>query len=232
MNKIIRIKKCFTAFTLAEVLVTLGIIGVVAAMTLPAIIDNSRNKQLETAFKKSYSVLLQALDMYNAQEGVKLTPQNCKGRDFKPSLMKYILTTKDCGFSMNGAAERGCLPNTGGSYKNFVGTKAIGTGSIDDGQFVINDGSLILLESGSGELWITVDVNGYNKSPNRWGFDLFTFQINNEGTLLPMGAKGTHFEDITHNLCSPTNFINDSANGITCALRAINEKDYFKNLQR
>lgn len=45
------------AFTLAEVLITLGIIGVVAAMTLPTVINNTKNKELETAFKKTYSQL-------------------------------------------------------------------------------------------------------------------------------------------------------------------------------
>ena len=39
------------AFTLAEVLITLGIIGVVAAMTLPAVINTTKNKELETALK-------------------------------------------------------------------------------------------------------------------------------------------------------------------------------------
>ena len=50
-----------TGFTLAEVLITLGIIGVVAAMTLPTIMNNVRNKQLEAAFKKQYSVLTSAI---------------------------------------------------------------------------------------------------------------------------------------------------------------------------
>ncbi len=50
-------------FTMAEVLITLGIIGVVAAMTLPTLINNNRNKALETGLKRSYSVLSQALDM-------------------------------------------------------------------------------------------------------------------------------------------------------------------------
>lgn len=40
------------AFTLAEVLITLGIIGVVAAMTLPSVINSTKNKQLEASFKK------------------------------------------------------------------------------------------------------------------------------------------------------------------------------------
>ena len=48
-----------SGFTLAEVLITLGIIGVVAAMTLPTVLNNIQNKQLETALKKSYSLLSQ-----------------------------------------------------------------------------------------------------------------------------------------------------------------------------
>ena len=52
-------KKC--AFTLAEVLITLGIIGVVAAMTMPSLISHYRHKVLETQFKKAYSVLSQAM---------------------------------------------------------------------------------------------------------------------------------------------------------------------------
>ncbi len=54
-------------FTMAEVLITLGIIGVVAAMTLPSLINNNRNKALEAAFKKNYSVIEQALNMFYAR---------------------------------------------------------------------------------------------------------------------------------------------------------------------
>ena len=49
------------AFTLAEVLITLGIIGVVAAMTLPTVIAKYQHKALETAFKKTYSSIMQAM---------------------------------------------------------------------------------------------------------------------------------------------------------------------------
>ena len=44
-----------SAFTLAEVLITLGIIGVVAAMTLPSLIQEQTNKALEVALRKNYS---------------------------------------------------------------------------------------------------------------------------------------------------------------------------------
>lgn len=51
------------AFTLAEVLITLGIIGVVAAMTLPSVINKYKIKQLETAFKRSNSLITNALNL-------------------------------------------------------------------------------------------------------------------------------------------------------------------------
>lgn len=49
------------AFTLAEVLITLGIIGIVAAMTLPSLIKNHEQRVLKTQFLKAYSTLSQAL---------------------------------------------------------------------------------------------------------------------------------------------------------------------------
>lgn len=232
------------AFTLAEILVTLGIIGVVAAMTLPTIIDNSRNKQLETALKKSYSVLSQALDMYYAEEGVKLTPKNCKYRELKPILMKYMHTVKDCGWGTD--VLKACVPQQSiltdeqkakgyVKYKTLNGKYDIGMNNFDEGQFVLNDSSLVLIENlgtdrNSDYLFISVDVNGYNKRPNKLGIDLFMFQINNEGTLLPMGAKGSHFYTANDAYCSMT--LIHSMNGAGCAYKALNEKDYFKNLPR
>ena len=53
----------YIGFTLAEVLVTLGIIGVVAAMTMPALIQNYRNQVVETRLKKFYSTMNQAIAM-------------------------------------------------------------------------------------------------------------------------------------------------------------------------
>lgn len=47
--------KKFTAFTLAEVLITLGIIGVVAALTIPALMNQTNDKEFIVAWKKAYS---------------------------------------------------------------------------------------------------------------------------------------------------------------------------------
>ena len=57
------------SFTLAEVLITLGIIGIVAALTLPGLIQRHRKTVIETELKKSYSLLNQLLQRSEADNG-------------------------------------------------------------------------------------------------------------------------------------------------------------------
>ncbi len=57
------------AFTLAEVLVTLGIIGVVAALTIPQLISNHRKQEVVTKLEKVYSVMNQAIRTSEAEYG-------------------------------------------------------------------------------------------------------------------------------------------------------------------
>ena len=57
------LKNKIKAFTLAETLIVIGMIGLIAAMTLPAVINNARNKELESRFKKSYSLLAQMVQL-------------------------------------------------------------------------------------------------------------------------------------------------------------------------
>lgn len=56
-------------FTLAEVLITLGIIGVVAAMTIPTLLSNTNDQEYKTGFKKAMSTLNQAVTMSIALDG-------------------------------------------------------------------------------------------------------------------------------------------------------------------
>ena len=57
------------AFTLAEVLITLGIIGVVAAMTLPGLVQNYQKKVKVTALEAAYSQIRQAVRMSEVKNG-------------------------------------------------------------------------------------------------------------------------------------------------------------------
>lgn len=69
MYKFTNKERC--AFTLAEVLITLGIIGVVAALTLPILIQNYRNNEVETKLKKVYSTMNQAIKLSEIDNGPK-----------------------------------------------------------------------------------------------------------------------------------------------------------------
>ena len=60
-------KQLKSNFTLAEVLITLGIIGVVAAITIPALLTNLNHIKLQSQFKEGYSILARMVKEYNAQ---------------------------------------------------------------------------------------------------------------------------------------------------------------------
>lgn len=62
-------------FTLAEVLITLGIIGVVAAITIPNLITNNKAQKLRSQFLKSYSTVQQVFKQMEADD-ISLTPSS------------------------------------------------------------------------------------------------------------------------------------------------------------
>ncbi len=231
-------RKQKSAFTLAEVLITLGIIGIVAAMTLPTVINNSRNKQLEAGLKRAYSLISQALDRYQAETGERITTDTGASQKIKPLIIKYLQIAQDCGYGSKDS--KACIQNWDNAtderqstkYKNFNGKTVMNVALFDDGQFVLNDGSLVLLENqlNNKKLYISVDVNGYNKNPNRLGVDLFMFQIDDKGKLLPMGVSGTDYYTENEEYCSVTS--TNNMNGAGCSYKALTDKNYFKNLPR
>ena len=213
-----------TAFTLAETLITLGIIAVVAALTLPAVLADKRAKELETGFKKQLSVIQNVLIRMEMEKGEPYTRNSSSAtRTFKKEFVKYFKIIKDCNFE-------DCLKvNDKNVYKDLTNKYDTFTKFIDDGQFILHDGTMIMLNDAANEpLLISFDVNGPYKKPNRYGQDLFTFQIMENGKLLPMGADGTWYTD--ENFCSTEK--GDIKNGLTCAYRAFTEPDYFKKLPR
>lgn len=221
-------------FTLAEVLITLGVIGVVAAMTLPSLINNKQNKELEAALKKNYTVINQALDMYQAEYGERISKSNSNSALLKQSLMKYMKMAADCGNSDLYQPYQKCIPRVNGGsggtifgqgYMNLNNTASIGWGYWNDGQFMLYDGSFIFIDIA---FYISVDVNGVYKKPNQLGQDVFMFQIDDSGKLLPMGAKGTKFYSDTDEYCSKTS--TSDLNGAGCTVKALTDKNYFKNL--
>ncbi len=89
-----RLKKC--AFTLAEVLITLGIIGVVAAMTIPSITANYRKQSIEKKLAKYYSAMNQAILQSEEENGAYVTWDfSLDSQTFYDTyLAKYLKTLK------------------------------------------------------------------------------------------------------------------------------------------
>lgn len=197
-------------FTLAETLITLGIIGIVAAMTIPNMINAYKAKQLRTRFNKAYSIIQQAARQINANDlslDILFGGKGTGGRYNK--LLPYLSGATDCGYYY----KEKCL-----NIREYTG---MSTGGLDDGQIMLSDGTLITFERSGA---IAVDINGSNK-PNLVGYDLFLFQAIDE-EFVPYGAPQTWYNNSKY----PCNY-NFSWNGsIGCAYRAVNDPDYFKNL--
>ena len=208
----------------------------VAALTLPAVIQEKRNKELEAGLKKAYSSIQQALQLYQADTGTSLLTSDVQhnGVNFKNVLMKYMKYARDCGYGYSDK-DKACIPNnstdpTTRIYKNFNGTEYINMECFDDGQFVLADGSLVIVNTiGTCPVHISVDVNGFNKGPNRFGQDLFIFLFNgNDGKLYPGGINnGIGWDKMPCNQTST-----DWSNGGGCTVKALNDPNFFKNLPK
>lgn len=218
------------AFTLAEILITLAIIGIVAALTIPSLIQNYKAVQLKSQLQKAYSMLNQAIQMEYAETGIPVTPeQYSSGRSFYKVLMKHLKLAKNCQYEncVSTGEEFGFMIK---DYKIYSRKSQVYTYYFDDGQFISLDGMLLMIENqpNTNFLLITVDLNGIEHKPNAWGQDLFTFELTDKG-LLPSGAKDSRWDlKKSPGLCDRTG--TDPKNGLACTDKALNEPDYFKNL--
>lgn len=178
------------AFTLAEVLITLGIIGVVTAMTMPSLIQNYQEKATVTKLKKCYSLVSQAYVSILNDEGGSDTLQAGDDLEMMEKFGKYLKYQKTCG------RNKGCFPNV--TYKSVTGNgySKWEDDTTDRSRAVLTDGTLIMFNKSA--MWggnegnylyaqIYVDINGF-KGPNQLGRDFFYFYISPE-KIVPAGAK-------------------------------------------
>ena len=220
------------AFTLAEVLITLGIIGVVAALTIPNLITSYKAHRLRSQFLKSYSTVQQVFKQMEADD-VSLDPTTYSGGTMHTLFLKYLKGTIDCGKGNNATSKKfkPCydLTNTTKQlrYKTIDGNSGMDSKIIDDGQIVLSDGSLLLFENPSTtpyRVWVSVDLNGADNPPNILGYDLFTFEFL-DGELRTMGDLQTKYNNIDK-YCNLKGA--GWLNGIACAKLAKENPDYFK----
>ena len=177
------------AFTLAEVLITLGIIGVVAAMTMPSVITNYEKKKTVEQLKKVYATLEQAFKLSEAENGFSNEWVN-SGASVSEEVMTqyfdtywrpYLKILKTCKSISDCGYEHSQFYNTSGKDSGavIVNTKTRTTVILNDGtllSFVPMNWNSDATPFMSKIQQIRVDLNG-PKGPDRYGHDVFNFVI-------------------------------------------------------
>lgn len=201
------------AFTLAEVLITIGIIGVVAALTIPPLIQRSQEQNAVIQLKKTYTTLSNAYNRAVADNGSPSGWGLTSATNYDPVIAvkmmgyftPYLNVTQDCG---SASSNIGCFPNGTYQYRTapnvWVSWVNINTNSANQFARVrLADGSglaMVYPEAGCNCSWnygntfalqsvcgsILVDIDG-PKGPSKVGTDLFIFYLTNYG-VIPAGT--------------------------------------------
>lgn len=219
------------AFTLAEVLITLGIIGVVAAMTIPILMQNAQKQELKSSLKEAYSMLSQAFNNLQSDQGslgdwsslysyYRNGSPPINTTQFATDLTSYLSVVKDCG-SFGCISSSGVGPN-GIIYKDFGGA-AWGTNInahyVGTYQYILKNGMILFVwaPNMTSNTSISIDVNGY-KGPNVLGKDVFRFMVTSNA-LMPLNyvwpANG------------PCNTANANTNVFGCPSAAFTDDNYW-----
>lgn len=223
------------AFTLAEVLIALVIIGVVAAITIPLVHANVQKERTLARTKKAYSVLSQMIFLSRHNNGPieewyeiaeKKAPKYYE-LFFKPFFHSSVLCLdyEDCGYdsvtpwkSPNGSVYNWYISNEQKSRVFFYmsdGTfVAVQTGSYPCVQYD-DDGNCIKSELAyAKEPTIIFDINGSSK-PNIIGKDVFFMQFNNEKGAIPYCS--------TYTVAQVNNSCKKKGNAHCCLKKMIND---------
>lgn len=176
-------------FTLAETLITLGIIGVVAAITIPNLMATYQKKQVATQLKESYSIIQQAVKLSQDENGeIEAWDTTLNGHNFfNQYIRNFIKWQKE--YSSTELAQ--LAPRTLLNGSKYTGTTYTGGNSA---HFTLINGAMISMNLDNSiekGLWVGIDVNGLSK-PNRIGRDTFLFFWSPEYGLRPLGDVGTY----------------------------------------
>lgn len=213
------------AFTLAEVLITIGIIGVVAAMTIPNLIRKNQEQNAVVQLKKTYTTLSNAFNRAVADNGAPIGWGLTSTTNYDPViavkmmgyLTPYMNVAKDCG---SDGTIIGCFPD--GTYKyrsgdyNSAWVSWININTNSGGQFArvrLADGSGLTTQYPEANVncsykfgttpalqnvcgYIYVDIDG-PKGQSQAGVDLFMFYLTNNG-IVPAGTSQEINDGLTY----------------------------------
>ena len=178
-----------SGFTLAEILITLGLIGAVSAITIPTLAYNYRAKVLEEQYRSTYSDLKQIGAMINLEKGD--IGEYANGLNSLGDWEKEVIGRLNGGGKLKATSVTDVTDDKRNIYRNSGANPGPFAFNLSDGQLVqvrdVCDNGSIWSDS-KGRLWtfnhemriICVDVNGA-ANPNRLNIDTFAF--------IPMSAK-------------------------------------------
>ena len=220
---------CFTlshntkklAFTLAETLIVMGIIGVVAALTLPNLNSSTGDKEKVAKVKKIYSNLQDALGRAEAVYG-PISEWSNGGNIMKrvpERLTEFMKISKDCGTNCSGCFNYGYAFADDRSDTTVAGLYGDGTYC-----YILADGTAINID---GDVQINVDIDGPNKGARTCGVDFFVFLLPGATGLSGVIPDGTvlHLNGVDYNGC---NTPGSDGDGAACWVTQNGNMDYLK----
>jgi len=191
-------------FTLAEVLITLLIIGVVASLTIPVLINNTNEAEYNVSVKKAYSEVSNAIKMIQTNNSGAVNVGTAETAVDATPLRNDFCNVMIC--NKIGTSVDIFGPTNYYAYKSSLSTWPM-TYADDAPAAILNNGYLINFYSytdcnkhninACGAIY--VDING-TKGPKMWGKDLYGFWIvkkqpNTDYLILPMGTQGDNLGD-------------------------------------
>ncbi len=181
------------AFTLAETLVVMGIIGVVAALTIPNLNQSTGDREKVAKVKKVYSNLEDAFGRATAVYGpadewcinFNEYSKDCSQR-LADRMTEFMKVSKICE-----SEETACFAY--GSYVRLDGKNySVGDGYVSNSKVLLADGAALDFYLGtSGTGWVYVDIDG-PKGSNTAGKDYFQFEVTSTG-IIPAGGKNSSY---------------------------------------
>lgn len=226
----VRHKNKKVAFTLAEILITLGIIGVVVALTIPTLLANYKKKATVAKLKKVYTTLNQAYRLSEAEYASsaewandiqEVNTENVK-KYVEKYWLPYLKIIKNC------SSSRDCsYPNPAKTLNNSEGLDIVGN---DRYTLILPDGIMLAIVPFdwdgknhviNGRQSFYVDLNGA-KAPNVIGKDVFVFTLNLVNNRIDAFCQQGNLSGINQN-CSY------SGPGHCCAAKIIRDGWEIKN---
>lgn len=202
-------KKINKGFSLGEVLIALGVIGIVAALSIKIMFYNVQDKQYKAQLRKTYENIKGACEALKVNYGTIPRALNTCSSDSNSNCFRDLIKTnlKYVNECNKGQSHGNCHPTT--VYKLEYPEKTTNAGRANEAGLILSDGAGLLIELNSRNCLasentlsgkcgsVIVDVNGLN-NPNTLGKDIYKFILYRDG-LLPLGTQGDGNDDCNTN---------------------------------